>query len=124
MIGVTLFGIQKAQLESLCGNDSLNCKAYQHQSGKILFIRSLQHLIYFKKHFQTKHLDTALIYRLKKKYLKNEQLVHIRELIIILQTSATLRNSDTLSIRTKNFLYKSNPSLHCFLFISKYFSED
>ena len=38
-------------------------------------------------------------------------------------TSATLRNSETLSIRTRNFLYRSNASLHCFLFMSKYFSE-
>lgn len=38
-------------------------------------------------------------------------------------TSATFRNSPTLSIRTKNRLYKSNASLHCFLFMSKYFSN-
>lgn len=38
-------------------------------------------------------------------------------------TSATFRNSPTRSIRVKNFLYKSKASRHCFLFISKYFSN-
>lgn len=38
--------------------------------------------------------------------------------------SATFRNSPTLSIRIKNFLYRSKASLHCFLFMSKYFSEN
>ena len=38
-------------------------------------------------------------------------------------TSATLRNSATLSIRMRNFLYKSSASLVCFFPISKYFSR-
>ena len=37
-------------------------------------------------------------------------------------TSQTFKNSDVRSILTKNRLYKSNASRHCFLFISKYFS--
>ena len=38
-------------------------------------------------------------------------------------TSASLRNVETLSVRSMNFLYVSSPSRHCFLFMSKYFSR-
>ena len=51
-----------------------------------------------------------------------QELVFVTMNSVCLYTSATFKNSATLSMRMRNFLYESNASLAFFLFMSKYFS--